>query len=74
MTQIGGGTKRAIPTGYYTISEVSEKTVIPLATLRWWRKNGTYAPQLRQQFGQIVVWLYTPQDIANLKKMRKETK
>lgn len=52
---------------FYTISEASEITKIPKATLIYWRNhNLTKAPSQQVMVGLRKIYLYTKQDLAEL--------
>ena len=63
---------------YYLISEASEETGIPVSTLRRWYKlgpdkGGTKAPSKVHHHLGIVIYLYTPEDLVELKARRRPT-
>lgn len=58
----------------YTISEASLMTGIPVSTLRsWYRNNKTTAPSNFVAIGESRVYLYSDEDIAELRAIRPAT-
>lgn len=53
-----------------TIKEVSERTRVPEATLRWWRHNGTEGPR-SFKLGRRVV--YSEDDVEGWLREQYET-
>lgn len=53
-----------VPEGWYGVSEVSQKTRVPVATLRRWRKTGVLVPS-----GTVVggnMFLYSDDDVQKI--------
>jgi DNA-binding transcriptional MerR regulator len=56
---------------YFTISETSEITGIPVSTLRrWYRTGRTRAPSQEVHYGRLKINLYTAEDLEELKLLR----
>lgn len=53
----------------YTVKEAAERTNRSIDTLVRWRKNGVYVPKNKRKFGELTVFLYTDEDLKNLKKV-----
>ena len=52
---------------FYTIGETAEITGVPISTLRRWYRTGiTKAPSKEIQIGQLKIYLYTPEDHAEI--------
>lgn len=56
---------------FYTITETSKITGIPVSTLRrWYRTSETKAPSKEVHNGKQKIYLYTPEDLEELKQHR----
>lgn len=55
----------------YTVKEAARKTGISEDTLTRWRKTAKYVPSDARKFGELLVWLYSDEDIVALKRMAK---
>lgn len=56
---------------FWTIAEASEITGVPVATLTYWRRHDlTKAPSMEVKVGKRKIYLYTKQDLAELKGAR----
>jgi len=61
---------------YYMMSEASQITGIPVSTLRKWTRMDNppvNAPSQEVISGQMKIYLFTPDDIEELKAYRKAT-
>lgn len=71
------GVRAVVGDEYLTVKQVSEKTGIPLSTLRkWYRdtKNGLKAPSKQMIVGGIVIYLYTEDDVEEVVNYRNRSK
>lgn len=60
---------------FYTISQASEITAVPIDTLRSWykrgpNKGGTQAPSKTYKRGGLVIHLYTEDDLTEIRTRR----
>lgn len=53
----------------YTTQDVAEKIGRSRDTVVRWRKTGLFVPSECADFGGVTVWLYTAQDIRDLRKL-----
>ncbi len=63
--------RRMSPTRY-TVNEAAARVGRSPDTLRRWRLDGTYMPSDTMQAGSLTVYLYTDQDLENLKRIAKK--
>lgn len=57
----------------YTTAQAAEKIGRPVDTVRRWRKRGVLVPSLCVAFGDLDVYLYSPDDIKRLRAYGKRT-
>lgn len=58
---------------FFTITQVSEMTGIPLPTLRKWYRHKDYnmkAPSKQLVAGKTTIYLYTPEDVEEVTAFR----
>lgn len=58
----------------YTRSQAAELVGRNLDTLKRWKRKGIYVPSESRVFGQLVVDLYTDEDIQEMRKIAKGMK
>lgn len=58
----------------YTTNDAAELVGRSAATLRRWRQTGYFQPSDSKMFGELEVFLYTPEDITELKKIAYRTR
>lgn len=63
-----------IPAGWHPRREAAEMIGRDYDTLRRWHRDGTYTPSGFVQRGKLTIWLYSDDDIAELKKVAASQK
>jgi hypothetical protein len=63
-----------IPEGWYRRREAAQKVGRDYDTLRRWHKDGTYAPSGFVERGKLTVWVYSDDDIAEMKRIADNKK
>lgn len=63
--------RETCPKNWLTVSEAAAKVGRSTDTLTKWRQRGLFEPTQSIQFGKLTVYLYTPDDIASLRKFAK---
>lgn len=56
----------------YTVKEAAALVGRSPDTLVRWRRSGRFVPSDRQQIGRLLIWLYTDEDIEEMKQLAKE--
>lgn len=62
------------PDGWYTISQAASRVGRSEVTLRRWHRTGRYPATNQMRVGQLNVWVYSDQDIANMRNVAKNIK
>lgn len=59
---------------HYTVSEAAEEIGKSAETLRRWRRTGFMVPSVEHKMGELTVYLYTEEDLIELKKLVPKTR
>jgi predicted site-specific integrase-resolvase len=65
----GNGIGHLTPDGYFTVAEVAERCGRSVDTIKRWNKTGLFKPSHVMRVGKLSVWLYSEQDIAEMKEI-----
>ena len=65
--------REMVPTRY-TTSQAAALVGRSVDTLRRWREDGVFEPSDHRDFGHTRVWLYTREDIDNMRKIARSMK
>lgn len=68
------GIMASIPEGMFTRSQVADLIGRSKDTIRRWHDTGLYESTHPKKFGEMTVWLYTEEDVENLRKVARETR
>lgn len=60
---------RYIPEGWHTRRQAAKLIGKSSDTIRRWHREGIYEPLGQMPAGQLTVWLYSDEDITNMKKV-----
>lgn len=58
----------------YTRSQAAERVGKDADTLKRWKQQGIFQPSEQKQFGQLMVDLYTDEDILAMRKIARQMK
>jgi hypothetical protein len=64
-----GSLRHTIPDGWYTRRQAAELVGRDFDTLRRWHSEGIYVSHNWVVRGKLTVWLYSDEDIENMKKI-----
>lgn len=67
MTTTGNGIGINVPENMYTRSMAAEEVGRSVDTLKRWQHHGLAVPSEHMKAGKLTVWLYTAEDLRNLK-------
>lgn len=65
---------RAMTPVRYTVKEAAEKVGVSEDTLTRWRKQGVHTPCDSAFFGSLRVFLYSDEDLVELKRIKRSRK
>lgn len=71
---LGDSIGQYTPDNWLTVSKTAKVIGCSIDTLKRWHKTGVYIPSGEMKMGKIRVWLYSPEDIENLKVVWRNTK
>lgn len=63
-----------IPGHHYTRAAAAKSVNRSADTLKRWQKSGIAVPSSKMKAGQLTVWLYTDEDMNNLRAVAKSQK
>jgi DNA-binding transcriptional MerR regulator len=67
----GDSISSTVPDGWYTCSGAARKVGRSADTLRRWHREGWCRPSGWKMNGDLKVWLYSEEDIAEMRKLIK---
>ena len=70
---IGDSIGQYTPDGWLTVSKTAKLVGCSIDTLKRWQRTGLYKPSGEMPMGKIRVWLYSPEDVENLKVIWRNT-
>lgn len=72
--EIPRGIMASIPEGMHTRAQVADLLGLSKDTIRRWQASGLYVPKHHKMYGENKVWLYTDEDITEMRKVARSTR
>lgn len=57
------------PDGWYTLSQASDLVGRSRETIKRWHSSGTYRATNQMRVGKLRVWVYSDEDIQNMREV-----
>lgn len=70
----GNAIGHSFPDGYYTRGMAAKMVGRSIDTLKRWHDEGVYVATRQVAYGELLVWAYSDEDIAELKKIAADYK